>query len=155
MVSLPASRWRDLPSVTSHHQMFPNKPPYLRMTSVCPLPSYMSGYLHQLGGHSSGVYRSISSIRVQFGKNTDFKPKINDTTVGVSNRFPQHFPNLYTFSYVSLPRLLETNRKSESPPLKGFGSSVLPFSERKYDISCEVRQFPVYHDIFHPIFIES
>ena len=38
--------------------MFPNKPPYQSMTSVCPLPSYMSGYLHQLGGHSSGVYRS-------------------------------------------------------------------------------------------------
>ena len=57
MVSLPASTWRDLLSVTSHHQMFPNKPPYQRMTSVSPLPSYMSGYLHQLGGHSSGVYR--------------------------------------------------------------------------------------------------
>ena len=46
-------------------------------------------------------------------------------------------------SYVSLPRLLETNRKSESPSLKG--SSVFPFSERKYDISCEVNS-PLDHD---------
>ena len=58
MVSLTASSWREVLRVTSHHQMFPNKPPYQSMTSVCPLPSYMSGYLHQLGGHSSGVYRS-------------------------------------------------------------------------------------------------
>ena len=69
---------RPVLAVTSHQQMFPGKvvtfriitlhltwirlpflgkPPYQRMTSVCPLPSYMSGYLHQLGGHASGVYR--------------------------------------------------------------------------------------------------
>ena len=33
------------------------------MTSVSPLPSYMSGYLHQLGGQASGVYRSASDYK--------------------------------------------------------------------------------------------
>ena len=33
------------------------------MTSVSPLPSYMSGYLHQLGGQASGVYRSAKSFK--------------------------------------------------------------------------------------------
>ena len=53
----PVSPSTHLPlAITSHYQMFPGKPPYQRMTSVCPLPSYMSGYLHELGGNS-GVYR--------------------------------------------------------------------------------------------------
>ena len=66
---------------------FLGKPPYQRMTSVSPLPSYMSGYLHQLGRHASGVYR-FNSAEGPFGQR-------NSTNI---------------CSYVSLPRTVETKR---------------------------------------------
>ena len=52
--------------VTSHYQMFPGKPPYQNMTSVSPLPSYMSGKLFVIfmpkggiGGQTSNSFKQL------------------------------------------------------------------------------------------------
>ena len=91
----PGSPSTHLPlAITSHYQMFPGKPPYQRMTSVCPLPSYMSGYLHELGGNS-GVYR-LEILKCFY-------------------RLLKEWLNDIWFSYVSLPRLVETRKPLVSP----------------------------------------
>lgn len=48
--------------VPNHYSVFPGRPPFCSMTSVLALPSYMAGYLHQLGGHT-GVYSFVSAPR--------------------------------------------------------------------------------------------
>ena len=94
------------------------------MTSVSPLPSYMSGYLHQLGGQASGVYRSASAYK---HSNTDN-------------------PHSYS-SYVSLPRLVETRRPPPPSPdsvvplaggVKHKPAPNVPNGDLQHKISCKV-----------------
>ena len=102
---------------------------FQRMTSVSPLPSYMSGYLHQLGGQASGVYRSAS----------DYKHKPFEHW---------HLWRLKSYcSYVSLPRLVETRRPpppspdSVMPPagaIKHKPAPNVPNGDLQHRISCKV-----------------
>ena len=100
------------------------------MTSVSPLPSYMSGYLHQLGGQASGVYRSAKSF-----KRWIVCSSIGTLTTGNCNSY---------CSYVSLPRLVETRRPpppspdSVVPPAGGAKHKPAPNGDLQHRISCKV-----------------
>jgi len=134
----------------SYYQIFPEKPTYLNMATVLPSPSYLSGFLHELGRHS-GVYSYVSLPRrvennqpriKQHGRLDGF-PSLSPASLATSQdsisckRVSKPKEEIVKRKNMIKRKISSSNKKEKlnRRRLRGPNNSFLENTDRKYEFS--------------------